>query len=90
MLDKKLRTNSPGRLSYPIGYWSLNLIIGLIDILYQNISNRSVEFCVYLVVLEQVEQVGRRGIVEKESRKEIVAMPSLRSLALMKPGELLG
>ena len=51
------------------------------------IKEKSVEFCVYLVVLEQVEQVGRRGLVEKESLKEIVATPSLWS---MMPGELFG
>ena len=39
------------------------------------------------MVLEQVEQVGRRGLVEKESLKEIVATPSLWS---MMPGELFG
>ena len=39
-LDQTRPENSPGRLSYPIGNWSLHLIMGLIDILYQNISNR--------------------------------------------------
>ena len=63
--------NSPGRLSYPIGEWSLNLIMGLIDILECGVW-------LYLVVLGQVEQFERRGRVEKESRKEIVATPSLR------------